>query len=176
MDIQNQKRKSKFSFSGTPTNEDSNTLQQFKNGFKDQDKQIKEFLSQQMLNQKRKIQNIYNLIQTSSGEILGEGRIGLVKGKIQKIQNVQKKEDGCEFACKIVKTDTKDTKVIVKNGYQNLRILKIKPSSIVAMKEFYIQLNEGFQITGTVLAVMEKVKGKEMFKVIQNQKNYNDFI
>ncbi|CAD8117498.1 unnamed protein product [Paramecium sonneborni] len=185
MDIQNQKRKSKFSFSRAPANENSSALQQLKNRFKgqmlqlinknenkDQDKQIQEFLSR--INVELEEEDLkYIKFDMSKyhenyidGEILGEGCIGLVR-------SVTRKQDGSEFACKIVKTDAEE---IVKNmilEFKNLK--KLSHPHIVAMKELFIQWNEGFQSTGTVLVVMEKVKGMEMFEVIRKQKNYSEW-
>jgi len=34
------------------------------------------------------------------------------------------------------------------------------------MEEIYVHWNEGFQATGTVCVIMEKINGMEMFEVI----------
>lgn len=41
------------------------------------------------------------------------------------------------------------------------------------MYEIYIAWKEGFQATGTVCIVMEKIEGKEMFEVIQSCGHYD---
>ncbi|CAD8093148.1 unnamed protein product [Paramecium primaurelia] len=189
MDLQNQRRKSKFSFSRAPVydNTQQNTLQQFKNKFKGQMLQLIN-RSENGNNKQQEIQQFLSRISVeldeedhkyikfelseynekyTEGEVLGEGCIGLVKSITRKI-------DGQELACKTVKTDAEE---IVKNmilEFKNLK--KLSHPRIVKMEELYIQWNEGFQSTGTVYVVMEKVKGSEMFEVIQKQKNYSECI
>lgn len=48
--------------------------------------------------------------------------------------------------------------------FKNLR--KLSHPNIVQMEQLFVQWNEGFQATGTVCVIMEKVNGREMFEVI----------
>jgi calcium/calmodulin-dependent protein kinase I len=48
--------------------------------------------------------------------------------------------------------------------FKNLQ--KLLHPNIVRMHEIYVDFNDGFQETSTVLIVMEKIDGKEMFEAI----------
>ncbi|KAM3146386.1 hypothetical protein pb186bvf_001355 [Paramecium bursaria] len=179
-------RSPKFSFSRQPIQsaEQQQALQQLKNKFKGQMQLV--INKSETLDQKQLVANFLNRLNITilpedenniffdlkqysemyiEKEILGEGCIGLVKTVIRKSDNQQ-------FAVKIVKTDDEE---IVKNmilEFKNLR--KLSHPNIVQMEQLFVQWNEGFQATGTVCVIMEKVNGREMFEVIQQDKQYTE--
>lgn len=55
--------------------------------------------------------------------------------------------------------------------FKNLQ--KLNQKNIVKMHELYAEWKDGFQATGLVYVLMEKINGKEMFEVIQDLGHYS---
>ncbi|CAK74290.1 unnamed protein product (macronuclear) [Paramecium tetraurelia] len=100
-------------------------------------------------------------------EILGEGCLGLVK----RIINKQTKE---EYAVKIVQTQDDE---IIRNMIIEFKSLqKLNHDNIVKVHRLYIDFNNGFQSESKAYAIMELVKGQEMFEVINKLGHYSESV
>jgi serine/threonine protein kinase len=95
-------------------------------------------------------------------EILGEGCMGLVR-RVIKLENNQ------QYACKMVKTNDEETIKNVINEFKNCR--KLDHSNIVKVYELYIDENHA-----KIYTIMELVKAREMFDVIQKLGGYSEDI
>ncbi|CAK80762.1 unnamed protein product (macronuclear) [Paramecium tetraurelia] len=176
-------KKSKFSFSRKSESEETCKLEQFKNKLQGDVLQFLKNTKQDDQSLQMFLQRLGIILEGDEetyildikeyhnkyieGDVLGEGCIGLVK-------SVKRRSDGFELACKTVKTDSEEIVKKMIMEFKNLR--RLNHPHIVSMKEIYIQWFEGFQSTGMVCVIMEKIEGREMFEVIQQQKQYSGII
>ncbi|KAL4450265.1 hypothetical protein ABPG74_008971 [Tetrahymena malaccensis] len=92
-------------------------------------------------------------------DVLGEGCVGLVRKAI-------KITDQSEYAVKIVRTRDEETIMNIKNEFLHLRELQHK--NIVKVYEIYIDKTKG-----KIYTIMELIKGREMFEVINQLGSYS---
>ncbi|EAR98522.3 Serine/Threonine kinase domain protein (macronuclear) [Tetrahymena thermophila SB210] len=95
-------------------------------------------------------------------DVLGEGCVGLVRKAI-------KITDQSEYAVKIVRTRDEETIMNIKNEFLHLRELQHK--NIVKVYEIYIDKTKG-----KIYTIMELIKGREMFEVINQLGSYSEQI
>ncbi|KAL4475774.1 hypothetical protein ABPG72_011551 [Tetrahymena utriculariae] len=106
---------------------------------------------------KESFENYYEL-----QDVLGEGCVGLVRKAI-------KITDQSEYAVKIVRTRDEETIMNIKNEFLHLRELQHK--NIVKVYEIYIDKTKG-----KIYTIMELIKGREMFEVINQLGSYSEQI
>ncbi|CAD8175537.1 unnamed protein product [Paramecium pentaurelia] len=98
-------------------------------------------------------------------ERLGEGCLGLVKRIVQK-------NTGLEFAVKIVATQ--DEEIIRNMIIEFKRLVELSHDNIVKAYKMYLDFDTGFQSESQAFVVMELIKGKEMFEVINDSGHYSE--
>ncbi|CAD8118147.1 unnamed protein product [Paramecium sonneborni] len=98
-------------------------------------------------------------------ERLGEGCLGLVKRVVQK-------RTGQEFAVKIVATQ--DDEIIRNMINEFKRLIKLSHGNIVKAYKMYLDFDNGFQSESQAYVIMELIKGKEMFEVINETGHYSE--
>ncbi|CAD8117575.1 unnamed protein product [Paramecium sonneborni] len=98
-------------------------------------------------------------------ERLGEGCLGLVKKVVQK-------RTGQEFAVKIVATQ--DDEIIRNMINEFKRLIKLSHGNIVKAYKMYLDFDNGFQSESQAYVIMELIKGKEMFEVINETGHYSE--
>ncbi|CAD8207433.1 unnamed protein product [Paramecium pentaurelia] len=98
-------------------------------------------------------------------ERLGEGCLGLVKRVVQK-------KTGQEFAVKIVATQ--DDEIIRNMINEFKRLIKLSHGNIVKAYKMYLDFDNGFQSESQAYVIMELIKGKEMFEVINEAGHYSE--
>ncbi|CAK66762.1 unnamed protein product (macronuclear) [Paramecium tetraurelia] len=98
-------------------------------------------------------------------ERLGEGCLGLVK-------RVVLKRTGQEFAVKIVATQ--DDEIIRNMIHEFKRLIKLSHANIVKAYKMYLDFDNGFQSESQAYVILELIKGKEMFEVINEAGHYSE--
>ncbi|CAD8098248.1 unnamed protein product [Paramecium sonneborni] len=143
-----------------PSYDERNSLEELNELSKKLDVDFSDIDSQSICADIKKFEEEYEMM-----EILGEGCLGLVK----RIVNKKTQE---EFAVKIVQTQDDE---IIRNMIIEFKSLqKLNHDNIVKVHKLYIDFYNGFQSESKAYAVMELIKGKEMFEVINELGHYSE--
>ncbi|CAD8174500.1 unnamed protein product [Paramecium octaurelia] len=124
------------------------------------DVEINEFDSEYICPNLKKFEEEYEMM-----EILGEGCLGLVKRIVHKQSQI-------EYAVKIVQTQ--DDEIIRNMILEFKSMFKLQHENIVKVHKLYVDFNNGFQSESKAYVVMELIKGKEMFEVINELGHYSE--
>ncbi|CAD8170348.1 unnamed protein product [Paramecium pentaurelia] len=124
------------------------------------DVEINEFDSEYICPNLKKFDEEYEMM-----EILGEGCLGLVKRIVHKQSQI-------EYAVKIVQTQ--DDEIIRNMILEFKSMFKLQHENIVKVHKLYVDFNNGFQSESKAYVVMELIKGKEMFEVINELGHYSE--
>ncbi|CAD8069289.1 unnamed protein product [Paramecium primaurelia] len=143
-----------------PLNDEKDLLEELQELGRKLDVEINEFDSEYICPNLKKFDEEYEMM-----EILGEGCLGLVKRIVHKQSQI-------EYAVKIVQTQ--DDEIIRNMILEFKSMFKLQHENIVKVHKLYVDFNNGFQSESKAHVVMELIKGKEMFEVINELGHYSE--
>ncbi|CAK76827.1 unnamed protein product (macronuclear) [Paramecium tetraurelia] len=143
-----------------PLNDEKDLYEELQELGRKLDVEINEFDSEYICPNLKKFDEDYEMM-----EILGEGCLGLVKRIVHKQSQI-------EYAVKIVQTQ--DDEIIRNMILEFKSMFKLQHENIVKVHKLYIDFNDGFQSESKAHVVMELIKGKEMFEVINELGHYSE--